>query len=85
MYTWEAKHILENSYLIVGGHIAVCKFLVDCGSLDNPLNGQVELTSGRSVANYMCDRRYVLCGMDSRICQSNGSWSGSPPQCISKQ
>ena len=60
--------------------------LVDCGSLENPTNGQVDFTAtfGGSIANYTCDQGYLLCGAGNRICQSNGSWSGSPPDCISK-
>ena len=59
--------------------------LVDCGSLEDPDDGQVNFvdTFGGSVANYTCDELYVLCGVESRVCQSNGSWSGSPPDCIS--
>ena len=60
--------------------------LVDCGSLENPTNGQVDFTEtfGGSIADYTCDQGYLLCGAESRICQSNGSWSESPPDCISK-
>ena len=60
--------------------------LVDCGSLVNPANGQVSLetTFEGSVANYSCNQTYVLCGTECRVCQSNGSWSGTQPDCISK-
>ena len=60
-------------------------YLVDCGSLEDPVDGQVNFveTFGGSVANYSCDESYVLCGSESRLCQLNGSWSGSPPDCIS--
>ena len=59
--------------------------LVDCGRLDNPENGLVNFveTFGGSVANYSCNETFVLCGTESRICQLNGSWSGSPPECLS--
>lgn len=60
--------------------------LVDCGSLNNPDNGQVNFmeTFGGSIANYSCNQQFVLCGAESRTCQSNGSWSESPPDCISR-
>lgn len=40
-------------------------------------------TFGGSVANYSCNETYLLCGTESIICQSNGSWSALP-DCISK-
>ena len=60
--------------------------LVDCGNLMNVTNGEVDFstTYGGSVATYSCNEGYVLCGSENRTCQPNGSWSGSPPECISK-
>ena len=52
----------------------------------NVTSGEVDFTTtyGGSVATYSCNEGYVLCGSENRTCQSNGSWSGSPPECISK-
>jgi len=52
----------------------------------NVTNGAVDFTTtyGGSVATYSCNEGYVLCGSKNRTCQSNGSWSGLPPECISK-
>ena len=74
-------HLLGDVFIYCYMHT-----LVDCGSLENPTNGQVDFTAtfGGSIANYTCNQGYLLCGAESRICQSNGSWSGSPPDCISK-
>lgn len=41
-------------------------------------------TFGGSIANYSCNQQFVLCGAESITCQSNGSWSESPPDCISR-
>ena len=58
--------------------------VIDCGSLDDPDNGQVELsnTTVGSSANYTCNQGYILRnGNSTRICQANGEWSGDSPFC----
>ena len=54
-----------------------------CERLPDINNGQVDL-SGRtlgSTATYTCNQGFVLVGSSTRICQSNGQWSGSEPSC----
>ncbi len=55
---------------------------VDCGSLANPRNGIVigNSTFGSEVT-YVCDQGYTISGNDSRVCQSNGEWNGTAPEC----
>ena len=67
-----------------------CVFLfsiaVDCGSLIDPPNGQVDHTAGTSlgqVAIYSCNIYYILVGDSTRTCQATGGWSGSEPTCQS--
>ena len=59
---------------------------VDCGTLTNPVNGQVSHT-GRTTfgqtATYSCDTGYILVGDSNRTCQATGVWSGSEPICQS--
>ena len=59
---------------------------MDCGSLSDPTNGQVNFTTTTegSVANYTCDTGYDLVGDTTRTCQNDGQWSGSEPTCQSK-
>ena len=59
---------------------------MDCGSPGRLLNGVSNFTSTTydSVVTHTCDEGFVLCGMESRMCQSNGMWSSSLPSCISK-
>ena len=57
---------------------------VDCGTLTNPANGQVNHTAGstfRQTATYSCNAGYNLVGGSSRVCQATGVWSGSAPSC----
>ena len=57
---------------------------VDCGSLPDPGNGQVDHTAGTSLgqtANYRCNTGYNLVGDSTRTCEATGNWSGSAPTC----
>ena len=57
---------------------------MDCGSLTDPANGQVNQTAGTTLgqtATYSCDTHYNLVGDSIRTCQATGQWSGSAPTC----
>ena len=60
--------------------------VVDCGSLEDPDNGQVEFfnTTFKSTANFTCDLGYNFTGSSTRTCETNGEWSGNPPSCECK-
>ena len=57
--------------------------------LSPPSNGKITLCSSGTegvgyegqTCNFRCDAGYELTGSDTRTCQSNGSWSGSPASC----
>ena len=57
---------------------------VDCGNLENPLNGQVFLsgTDFGSEATYICDEGFALSENSTRICQENEEWSNNEPVCV---
>ena len=58
--------------------------VVDCGTLTNPANGQVNHTAGTTfgqTATYSCNTGYNLVGDNTRTCQATGEWSGSEPTC----
>ena len=67
--------------------LTILYFIVQCDALSNPANGNVN-TNGTGfdiydTATYFCDNGYDLIGDDTITCQSDGSWSGSPPTCQS--
>jgi CUB/sushi domain-containing protein len=56
---------------------------VDCGPLSPPPNGdiRVSVTTFGSFARYSCSIGYELTGLEVRVCQTDGTWSGSAPIC----
>ena len=63
---------------------------IQCDTLSTPANGEItSCSSGRVGVGYeqdacmfQCNTGYELFGSDTRTCQSNGNWSGSPVSCI---
>ena len=58
--------------------------VVDCGTLNDPTNGQVSHTGGTTfgqTATYSCNTGYNLVGDNTHTCQATGEWSGSVPTC----
>ena len=58
--------------------------VVDCLTLSDPINGQVDQASGTTfgeTATYSCNTGYSLMGGSTRTCQATGEWSGSAPTC----
>ena len=61
--------------------------VVDCGPLDNPLNGLVNTLSGttyNSVAVYSCNEGHQLTERGLLTCMVNGQWSSLTPTCDRK-
>ena len=63
-------------------------FVVDCLPLANPEHGIMNCSLGddgvpsyEDICSYTCDASYELIGNDTRICQSDGSWSGNDVEC----
>ena len=59
----------------------------DCGSLTNPINGQVDTSPGTnymSTATYSCDNGYELNGSSTRTCSSDGMWTRAAPICVAR-
>ena len=70
-------------------HLAYFNAVVQCPPLISPTNGGL-LISGtgggvyQETVTYACETGFNLVGMSERVCQSNGTWSGSAPTCQSK-
>ena len=67
----------------MNAHCMCMLHFTGCERLPGISNGRVDL-SGRTVgstATYTCNQGFVLVGSSTRICQSNGQWSGSEPSC----
>ena len=62
----------------------MCRSLVNSASI----SGGAVCYNGTTVgfeAVYVCNDGYNLMGNETRICQSDGIWSGSIPQCMPEE
>lgn len=59
---------------------------VDCGKVQELEHGSVTLPDNRTTfgakAVYICHENYTLIGHEKRICERDGKWSDTPPQCL---
>ena len=58
---------------------------LDCGTLNNPANGQVNHIGGTttvgSIAQFTCDTGYTVSIPSLITCQADGTWSNADPTC----
>jgi len=57
-----------------------------CGDPGIPAQGKREGKSFiyQSEVSFSCNPPFILVGSITRICQADGTWSGSSPRCIGK-
>ena len=62
--------------------------IVNCSMLNSSMNGMINCSLGdngvpsyEDTCSFTCNTGYELTGSDTRICQSNGNWSGSDNMC----
>jgi len=63
-----------------------CEAVVECSAgLTSPDNGSVDVVNGSfgDTATYSCSSGFYLDGERTRMCQADGTWSGSAPNCVS--
>lgn len=72
---------LNSSVLKTCLHRFAARF---CGDPGTPAQAKREGQSFifKSEVFYSCSAPYVLVGSSTRVCQAEGTWSGSPPRCI---
>ena len=70
----------------ISDELFIISIAVSCGPLDDPENGQVTVSGSDvfSIATYTCNQGFGLVGVSSRICETSGVWSDSPPVCERK-
>ena len=63
-------------------------FIVPCLNLAQPNNGGIDCSMGddgvpsfEDTCSFTCNTGYELIGSETRMCQSNGSWSGNETLC----
>ena len=61
---------------------------VVCPPLNNPFNGKYDCSLGgnevayyKDICSFSCNTGYELTGDATRICQSDGNWSGREATC----
>lgn len=64
-------------------HNELTSTAVDCGPLDDPENGRVDVlgTTLGSPAIYRCSQGFELIGEERRVCTVTGQWSDEAPEC----
>jgi len=98
-YQTYAVYSCDAGYLLVGSYKRYCGYygelddveptcaIVSCPNLSatSPLSVSVsDLTYvSNGVATYLCAVGYYLSGSIKRLCQADGTWSGSAPTCSS--
>ena len=68
--------------------LLMCFLLLACAPLTAPSNGMITCSQAVDVVpsigdtcTYTCNTGYELIGSHTRICQTDGNWSGSAPMC----
>ena len=84
IYVCHRIQLYIGCHIILIPHYACASSDIDCGDPGIPTNVQRHgalSTVYTSEIRFSCTTGYTLQGSDRRTCQSNGEWSGSPPQC----
>ena len=68
----------------MAGVVSCVSCFSDCGPLNSPLNGEVDMNQGtlfEAVATFECDVGYSMVGSATTTCLSTASWSDPEPVC----
>ncbi|CAL1545259.1 unnamed protein product [Lymnaea stagnalis] len=97
VYRSQVNYTCGIGYILTGASMMTCQEdgtwsaaapvceRIECPDLNSPQNGSVTVfgKTYTSVAGYSCSRDYKISGVDTRICQINGTWSNEAPTCLS--
>ena len=77
-YNWSEHHFFP--------FLSVSALAVACCRLEAPINGQISGNDNAlgSTTRFRCDSGFQLMGSEERRCQTDGTWSGTHPQCVRK-
>ena len=84
---WIASYACKSEYCFIMFLCLSLMIAITCNaSLTAPANGRINMTCNTvgCMVNYYCNRTSVLIGNSTRVCLSNGLWSGSSPVCQGK-
>ena len=84
-----AIYLIDKQLYCFGAQLIItCVRIVQCQKLGNIRNGNVDCSladdgtsSYKDTCNVTCNPGYMLTGSDTRMCLSNGSWSGMDGEC----
>ena len=81
----------QSAKVVLLLYTSLAKYLffpaVNCGSLTDPDNGQVDISSGTTygrVAIFSCNTGYELSNQQEVLCGEEGMWSSTSPSCLGK-
>ena len=80
--TSSTTHLTWPMVLVLDFYVFL-HYVALCPALTNPDNGMVmwDTLAPGGVATYICDPGFILVGDSTRICGSDGTWSGMAPTC----
>ncbi|XP_069128762.1 sushi, von Willebrand factor type A, EGF and pentraxin domain-containing protein 1-like [Argopecten irradians] len=96
VYTTVLKFTCNEGYIMIGNPAITCQSdgtwngteptcnQVECPTPEKILKGEVDFTAivYGSIVTYTCEAGFEANGNLTRICESNGNWSGDAPTCI---
>ena len=82
------KYLLNTLFMFSKdvANVYITVLVVDCGDPGMPAYAERKgsNTTYLSKFKYFCNPGYLITGSTERVCQANGTWSGTYPTCSSR-